>query len=115
MSSRNIVLACMLLTGCSAPTTPSKPNTPPPPARSERFAVVSNQLSNTISTYAIDPATGRLTSKATVPTGGTFSRVIALDPSGHFAYVANDASNDISTFAIDSATGGLTAVGAPVP
>jgi len=69
----------------------------PPPAAAARFALVANSLSNSISTYAVDPQTGLLSLKETTPTGGTSPRVIAVEPSGHFAYVRyNVLSNDIS-------------------
>jgi 6-phosphogluconolactonase (cycloisomerase 2 family) len=76
---------------------------------------VANLFSNSISTYAVEPQTGHLNLKGTVPSGGTNPRVIAVEPSGRFAYVGNIVSNDISVFAIDSNTGSLAMVGSPVP
>jgi 6-phosphogluconolactonase len=102
----------MLLVGCGDSTNP--PSMPPPTAGA-RFALVSNLFGNSISTYAIDSQTDRLTAKDTVPTGGTNSGVIAVAPSGRFAYVANSVSSDISVFSIDANTGSLAMVGSPVP
>ena len=118
MSIRRIVCSVlalivpMLLVGCGGSSTP--PSMPPATSAS-RFALVSNLLANSISTYAIDSQTGRLTAKDTVSTGGMNSRVIAVAPSGRFAYVANVVSNDISVFSIDAHTGGLALVASPVP
>ena len=37
-----------------------------------------NSISNTISSYTVDPQTGQLNAKETVPTGGMKSRVMAV-------------------------------------
>src|SRR5581483_2825268 len=101
----------IFLAGCGTSTTPSAPHM----AAAARFALVANLFSNSISTYAIDPASGQLTPKNEVPTNGLNSRVISVEPSGRFAYVGNVISNNISVFAIDANTGSLNMVGSPVP
>ena len=50
-----ISIVPMLLAGCGASNTPPSV---PPPTGSARFALVSNSLSNSISTYAVDAQTG---------------------------------------------------------
>jgi 6-phosphogluconolactonase (cycloisomerase 2 family) len=67
--------------------------------------------------YRIHPATGALTRLASsLPTGGTVSPHVALDPGGVFAYVTNATPSTISVFRIDAVTGELTATaGPPVP
>ena len=116
MSLRNTALSILILTGpvllagCGAAGTP----TTTPPNTGARFAFVANSLSNSISSYSVDPQTGRLNPKETVPTGGTSSKVIAVEPSGRFAYVGNTVSNDISVFSIDANTGRLSMMGSPV-
>ena len=120
MSPRKLALKILIfigsahLVGCGG-YAPSIPKTTPPPNVAARFALVANFSSNSISSYAIDPQTGQLTPKATVPTGGFHARVIAAERSGNFVYVGNFASNDISTFAIDANTGDLAMVDSPVP
>jgi 6-phosphogluconolactonase len=72
---------------------------------------VANTGSNTITTYAIDSASGALTPSAAASAQTGFSPVhLAISPSGKFLYVANQGSASISGFAVDS-SGGLT----PVP
>src|SRR5215470_12403640 len=110
--SHSILLsfALRLLMGCGGGM-----STPSTPTAAARFALVANSSSNSISTFAVDPQTGQLTPKSTVPTGGINSRVIAMEPSGRFAYVGNLASNDISVFAINANTGALTPLAGSVP
>jgi uncharacterized lipoprotein YajG len=59
-----ILIMPMLLVGCGAYTKP--PSTPP--ATAPRLAFVVNSISNTISSYTVDPQTGQLIAKETVPT-----------------------------------------------
>ena len=105
-----IFILPILFAGCGAVRTST-----PAPAPTPRFAFVANLFSNRISIYAVDPQTGHLSLKGTVPSGGTNPRVITVEPSGRFAYVGNVVSNDISVFAIDSNTGSLTMVGSLFP
>ena len=66
--------------------------------------------SNTISTYAVDAASGALTLTGTIAAGALPSSV-AVDPSGKFAYATNADSNNVSMYSIDATTGLLTSVG----
>src|SRR6266568_2656708 len=74
-----------------------------------RFAYVVSHLDDTVSTYAVDEATGRLKYTGKVA-AGTEPSSVTVDPSGKYAYVANASSNDVSQYTI-GATGGLTPMG----
>src|SRR5271167_393811 len=80
-----------------------------------RFAFVANQLSNNISAFAIDAATGALVPVSGSPFAatGTTPTALAVDPDGEFLYVANNGSGSVSVFSIDPASGALAAVGLP--
>jgi YVTN family beta-propeller protein len=79
---------------------------------SGKFAYVANSVSNDISIYSIDAATGVLTPFVTgTIAAGLSPTSIAIDPSGKFAYVANSGSNDVSMYSIDPASGALTLIG----
>ena len=60
--------------------------------------------------YAINAATGALTSTGTIATG-TGPVSLAVDPAGKFAYVTNWNSNDVSMYTINATTGALTSTG----
>jgi 6-phosphogluconolactonase len=83
-------------------------------------AYVSNRGHDTIAVFAIEPASGRLTPRGHVATGGRTPRSFAIDPSGRRLYAANQDSDTIVHFALDPGTGALTpdgqvtSVGAPV-
>jgi 6-phosphogluconolactonase len=62
---------------------------------------------NTISTFEI-AASGRLTLKSTIATGGKGPRNFAIDPSGNFLLVAHQNSNEVIIFKRDAVTGLLT-------
>lgn len=100
----------MLIAGCGTGYTPS--NNPPPMAA--RFMFVANLFSNTISSYTVDPQTGQLAAKDTIPAGGTHPRAIAVEPSGHYVYVGNLVTNDISVFTVDTNAGSLAMAGSTV-
>jgi len=66
-----------------------------------RCAYVANQLSNNVSAYTVDPATGKLGAVAGSPFDDVFGSVsVAADPSGRFLYVANNGAPlvDVSAF-----------------
>src|SRR5882762_3954575 len=85
-------------------------------AHTGRFAYVANQLSNDVSAYAIDSATGNLTAIGSpFAVSGTTPVSLAVDPNGQFLYVVNNGSDNVSVYAIDSSTGALTAAGLPAP
>ncbi len=70
---------------------------------------VVNQVSNDISAYAVNAASGALTPIAGSPfAAGTDPQALAFDPSGAHLYVANNGSNNISAFAVNGSTGALT-------
>jgi 6-phosphogluconolactonase (cycloisomerase 2 family) len=63
-----------------------------------------------VSMYAINAATGALTSIGTIAAGSDPVSV-AIDPAGKFAYAANSGSGDVSMYTINATTGALTSVG----
>jgi YVTN family beta-propeller protein len=75
-----------------------------------KFVYVANQVSNSISAYTINAATGALTAVNGSPFPAGSAPWSLTDPSGKFAYVANASSSDISVYAIDASNGALTAV-----
>jgi 6-phosphogluconolactonase len=75
------------------------------------FLYGSNRGHDSIAVFALDPATGKLTSIEQVATGGKCPRNFALTATGSFLLAANQLSNNIVTFAIDQQTGSLTATG----
>jgi 6-phosphogluconolactonase (cycloisomerase 2 family) len=82
-------------------------------APSGRFAYVVNSISASVWVYAIDSATGALSSVgAPVLTGGSNSRSITVAPSGSFAYVTNagPGNGSISAYRVDATTGALSQI-----
>jgi 6-phosphogluconolactonase len=77
------------------------------------FAYVSTADANTLTAYAMDPITGKLTASTATPPGATDTEPLfaAVDPSGRFAFTANYSGDDVSAFTLDPVTGALTAVG----
>ena len=76
-----------------------------------RFLYVSNRGDNTIITYTINKATGRVTELQRTPCGGQTPWSFTLHPSGQWMIVANAASNALVVFRIDPASGRLAATG----
>jgi len=96
-----------------------------------RHVYVLGELSGTVTTYAIDPATGALTEKqsvSSVPSSWNFHpgvmdasptdpspRIWAADirvsPNGRYVYTTERTSSTVTTFRADPATGTLTYVG----
>jgi 6-phosphogluconolactonase len=74
-----------------------------------KFLYASNRGFDTISVFAVDAASGRLTLIAEVPSGGKTPRNFAIDPNDKYLIVANEDSDTIVTFAIDPKTGTLHA------
>jgi len=74
----------------------------------------SNRGDDSIVTFAIDPASGKMTLKGHTKTGGKTPRAFTLDPAGAFLYAANQDSNNVVPFRFDAAQGTLTSAGAPV-
>jgi 6-phosphogluconolactonase (cycloisomerase 2 family) len=78
---------------------------------SGKFLYASNRGLNQISIFAIDQATGMLSSVGWESTRGKTPRFFTLDPSGQFLYAANETSDTIVGFRIDESTGKLTTIG----
>jgi 6-phosphogluconolactonase len=84
-------------------------------APSGNFVYVSNRGHDSIVTYGIDPATGRLTLQGFEPTQGRTPRFFTLDPTGSLLYAANLESDNIVAFRVDQKSGKLTPTGQVVP
>ncbi len=76
-----------------------------------RWVYNSNRGHDSITMYAIDPATGMLTLLGHESTQGRTPRNFTLDPEGAFLYAANQDSGTIVVFRIEPDTGRLTATG----
>lgn len=61
--------------------------------------------SNSITTYSVDGATGKLTLKGTVKSGGKGPRDFAIDPSGKFIVAGNGESDNLTLFKINKSNG----------
>jgi 6-phosphogluconolactonase (cycloisomerase 2 family) len=70
-----------------------------------RFAYASVRGADTIATFAIDPASGRLTLINSVPAGGKTPRFFALANDGKAMFVATEEGHTIVRHAIDVKTG----------
>ena len=87
---------------------------------SGRFLYGSNRGHDSITVYAVDQSSGRLTFVQNEPTGGSTPRSFGIDPSGRWLLAANQRSDSVVVFRIDQTSGRLTStgtrisVGAPV-
>jgi 6-phosphogluconolactonase len=72
---------------------------------------VSNRGHDSIVTFSVDPATGRLTPLGWESTRGRTPRFFTLDPAGRMLYAANLESHNIVAFRIDPMTGKPTPTG----
>ena len=115
-----------ILVGCTLGDRSTAPRTGPEVANSGAvheggtagFVYVANRLSNNVSGYAIDAATGTLVPIPGSPLAAGLHPVdIAADRSGRFLNVANmgdpptSVFGNLSAYQIDPVTGALTAVG----
>ncbi|HEY1661894.1 MAG TPA: lactonase family protein [Verrucomicrobiae bacterium] len=81
-----------------------------------KFAYVVNEMGGTVTAFAYDASSGKLTEIQTASTlpddfhGNNTSAEIAIHPSGKFLYASNRGNDSIAVFAIDEATGLLTRV-----
>jgi 6-phosphogluconolactonase (cycloisomerase 2 family) len=92
---------------------------------SGNFLYVANQVTDTVSTFQYDPASGALTRLSPFSVlAGTDPAALVLSPDQNFLYVANSGSSDISSFGTcavvaancATATGMLSPVsGSPFP
>jgi 6-phosphogluconolactonase len=80
-------------------------------APSGNFLYVSNRGHNSIATFSVDPASGRLAPVSWEPTQGRTPRFFTLDPTGSLLYAANLESHTIVAFRVDQTTGKLTPTG----
>ena len=68
-----------------------------------------NRGHNSIAGFAVDDATGRLTSIGQAPTEAVPS-AFCLDPEGRFVFAAGTASGRLASYRINNQTGALTAL-----
>jgi 6-phosphogluconolactonase len=80
-----------------------------------RFVYGSVRGHDSLSVFAVEAKTGKLTFVENVPSGGKVPRCFGIDPTGRWLLCANQKSDSVSIFAINPATGRLTATGQPVP
>jgi 6-phosphogluconolactonase len=80
-----------------------------------RTLYVSNRGHDSVAIFAIDRATGKLTHKENVPSGGRTPRNIRFDPSGAWFFAANENGGNVTEFKVDKASGHITATGVTVP
>jgi 6-phosphogluconolactonase len=76
-----------------------------------RFIYGSNRGHDSVSCFAIDEATGKLSLVGFFPCGGATPRNLAITPSGNHLFSANQNADRISIFARDQQTGALTDTG----
>lgn len=70
-----------------------------------KHVYTSNRGHDSIAVFDVDEATGKLTAKGQVPTGGKTPRNFALDPAGAFLLAANQSSGTVVLFRVDPETG----------
>jgi 6-phosphogluconolactonase len=77
-----------------------------------RFLYASNRGdANNIAVFSIDGATGKLTWKGVVATGGNAPRNFMIDPTGHWLLAANQSGSNVVIFKVDPQTGMPTPTG----
>ena len=72
-----------------------------------KYLYASNRGHDSIASFSIDPATGKLTATGHEPAGGRTPRHFTLDPAGNYLLAANQESDSITVHHIDQATGKL--------
>jgi 6-phosphogluconolactonase len=75
---------------------------------SGKFVYVTVRGHDSISVFAADKKTGRLTFMQNISAGGKIPRGLGMDPTGRWLIVANQKNSNAVEFAIDTATGKLT-------
>jgi len=87
---------------------------------SGKFVYGSNRGHDSIAVFSVDAASGNLTLKENIPSGGKTPRGFGIDPTGRFLFAGNQGTDNVVVFAIDPSNGHLTPtgqelnVGAPV-
>src|SRR5262252_644845 len=76
---------------------------------SGRFLYVGNRATNSssIAAFAVDPATGHLTTAGHIPTEAVPS-AFCLDPAGHFLFAVGTASGRLASYRINQQSGALS-------
>jgi 6-phosphogluconolactonase len=74
-----------------------------------KFVYANTRGENSLTVYRINEKTGLLTEQQRVNTGGTVTRLIAIDPSGRWLLCMNQGSDTVTVFAHDPKTGKLGA------
>lgn len=82
---------------------------------SGRTLYASNRGEDSIAVFGIDPDSGRLSLRQTMPSGGRTPRFFATDPSGRWLLVLNDDSDQIASLPIDREQDRLQAAAAVRP
>jgi 6-phosphogluconolactonase len=85
---------------------------------SGRFLYASNRGHDSIAVFAIDSATGKLTSVQIEPSYGSRPSNLLMNPDGNYLFASNVASNNVVRFHIDRQTGRLDPIesfGIPSP
>jgi 6-phosphogluconolactonase len=82
-----------------------------------RHAYVISELSNMVTTFALDSKTGALKALQTVPTlpadfaGKNTAAEVLVHPAGRFVYGSNRGHDSLAVFAVNATTGTLSTVG----
>jgi 6-phosphogluconolactonase (cycloisomerase 2 family) len=77
------------------------------PRRAAQLQYGSNRGHDSIVTFSIDAATGKITYLGTTPSGGTVPRSFTLSADGKLMLVANE-SGEVVSFSVDVTSGALT-------
>jgi len=80
-----------------------------------RFIYGSNRGHDSIALFAVDPASGALSSVDCVPAGGKGPRNFALSPDGLWLVCAHQDSDSLCVFRVNPATGRLDRAGGTIP
>jgi len=80
-----------------------------------KFLYVGNRGHDSVSVFAIDRATGTLTLKENVPSGGRTPRNVRIDPTGDWFFAANENGGYVTEFKVDKKSGHLTPTGVTAP
>ena len=76
-----------------------------------RFAYATNNGSNTISSYRVDPKGRLVLSDATAAETGNGPVDLAVTPDGRFLYNVNTSDGTVGMYRIDRSDGSLTSLG----